>query len=155
MPAYSIVMAALEHAHEMAPRMRAADVEEVAAFGRTPLDALVRSIRATGEAYAGQADGHTVCIFGVSMPSLMSDTGSPWLLATDEMVRHAPAFLRMSSGYMAGLRLRFRVLHNYVGARNAAAIRWLGWLGFTVSEECIQIGDNKTEMRRFEFSRDV
>lgn len=155
MPTCSIVPATLEHAHEMAPLMRAADVEEVAAFGRSPLDALVRSIRATGEAYAGRVDSRTACIFGVSMPSLMSDTGSPWLLATDEMVRHAPAFLRLSSGYMAGLRLRFRVLHNNVGARNVAAIRWLGWLGFTVSDERIYIGDNATEMRRFEFLRDV
>lgn len=150
---YEVVEATMTHVAELAPRMRAADVEEVAVFGHTPLEALTRSVKVSRDAYAGLVNGRVICMFGVSSPTLMSDEGSPWLLGSDEIVRHAKVFLRLNRLYIAGIRRQYRVLHNFVGARNVAAIRWLGWLGFSISEHCQTIGDQGVEMIYFEMRR--
>ena len=153
MPRYEVVAATEAHARELAPRLRAIDIEEVAAFGHGPLEALLRSIRVSRDAYAGLVDGRVLCLFGVSARTITSDEASPWLLASDELREHVKVFLRLNRLYIAGIRSRYRVLHNFVGARNTIAIRWLQWLGFTVSEDCIQIGDAKTPMRHFQMLR--
>ncbi len=150
-----VVQATLDHAADLAPRLRKADLVEVEAFGSTPLQSLTRALAAPGNSYAGLVDGRVVCIFGAVSATLCSDAAVPWLLGSSEMVRHAPTFLRLNRAYMALLRSRYRLLHNFVWAGNTAAIRWLGWLGFTVHEPLHYPGDPAVPMRYFELTRHV
>jgi hypothetical protein len=78
------------------------------------------------------ADGRVVCMFGVAPVNLLGDTGVPWLLGSDDIERHAVTFLRGSKRYIAEMSRDYRLLTNYVDARNTLSIRWLKWLRFDI-----------------------
>lgn len=148
MPRYEVRPATVADADYLASRLREVDVEECAARGHGPREALLKSIELSSEAWTGFADGQPICMFGVAPKTLTSDEACPWLLASVSLPRHAKAFLRANLPYMEHQRAQYRVLHNYVGSRNTVAIRWLSWLGFSVSAEETDIGGMM--MRHFE-----
>ncbi len=129
----AIVPATETHAIELAPHLRAADIREIAAVsGAAPLEALFVSLRRSTEAWAGMVDGTVACIFGVGPLSLLGGEGCPWLLGSDLIERNAFAFARRNRAMVLRWLRTYPVLRNYVDVRNAQAIRWLGWLGFTL-----------------------
>ena len=85
---YEIVPATEEHILELAQTMRKADVDEVwAACHFTPAQALEVSVATSTEPKTGLANGRVLCMFGVSVPTLLSDVGVPWLLGAEEIGR--------------------------------------------------------------------
>lgn len=129
----TVIPATLEHAASLARRMRRADADEVWASGRLlPADALRVSLGLSLKAWTGTVDGVPMCIFGVAPLSLMSGYGAPWMLGAEGLERHAVAFLRRNRPFVAEMRAVFPRMENWVDARNAASIRWLRWLGFTI-----------------------
>ena len=129
----AIVPATEAHAIDLAPRLRTADIRELeAGSGAEPLAALLVSLRRSTEAWAGTVDDEVACIFGVGPLSLLGGEGSPWLLGADLIERNAFAFARRNRAVVARWLRTYPVLRNYVDARNRQAIRWLGWLGFTL-----------------------
>ena len=129
----AIVPAVEAHAIGLAPRLRAADVRELeAGSGAQPLEALLVSLRRSTEAWAGTVDGEVACIFGVGPLSLLGGEGAPWLLGADLIERNAFAFARRNRAMVTRWQRTYPVLRNYVDARNRQAIRWLGWLGFSL-----------------------
>lgn len=113
--------------------LRAADREEVEALtGRDPHEVLVESVARSASAWAGLADGTLVCLFGVVPLTPIGVTGVPWLLGSDAVTRYGRPFLRRNRVYLREMLRAFPVLRNVVDARNAVAIRWLQWLGFTL-----------------------
>ena len=130
---YRIEPATLEHAEELAIRMRTPDREEIwAAAHEYPHPAVVNSLAVSRDASTGFADDRLVCMFGVGSPMICSTVGVPWLLATDELERCARPFLRKSRKAVREMMNGYQVLRNHVDARNTAAIRWLGWVGFDI-----------------------
>lgn len=154
MSRYEIVPATHAHAAELAPRMRRADVEELADLGHAPLAALEQSIDASRHAYTASFDGRILCMFGVAPRSLLSDEAFPWLLAAPEMVRHAITLQKVSKPFITRARKEFIWLHNYVSPRNVVAIRWLRWLGFSIAATPTPVGPKGAMMLHFEM-RDV
>lgn len=140
MTCYEIVPATEAHAVALAPLMRNKDALECEAYGHTTLSALRHSLGLSIEAFTGLVDGKPVCMFGYTTECLMADSAQPWLLGTDEMARHALAFLRRNRPYIADLRKRFNKLDGWVYDQNHSSIRWLRWLGFIVSPEISVIG---------------
>ncbi len=135
MTEYQLVPATEEHAHEMALVMREADREEVWASGHfTPLEALLVSLEASPEPKAGLADGKVFCMYVIGQQTLVSNWGCPWLLTAEDLPNHAREFLRRNKEYMVEVRSKYRLLLNYVDARNTMSVRWLIWLGFLVGE---------------------
>lgn len=137
MAEYKILPASLEHFQELAHTMREADVAEVwAGWHKSPLEAIETSVTFSPEAFTGLADGRVVCMFGVAKPFLIGgeNIGAPWLLGAEELPDHARAFLRLNKRYIEAVRQDFSRLENYVAADNETAIRWLGWLGFTLED---------------------
>lgn len=149
MTRYQIVPATLEHAAELAPRMRHADVVELDAMGYEPYPALVRSMDESLAAFAGLADGRVVAMFGHCVKSMLSDEAFPWLLTSPDMPKHAKAFLRLNKEYIAGLRQQYRLLWGLVCETNAVSIRWLAWLGFTVDDDVRRLIPGKPGFRYF------
>lgn len=130
---YKVVMATQEHVKYLAEHMRQRDIDEVwASSRRTPEEAISLSMLGSRDTMSGLADGRVVCMFGVADHSFMGDSGAPWLLATDEVNKHAKAFLRLNKVYIDYIKGEYRILRNYVDARNVEAIRWLEWLGFNI-----------------------
>lgn len=147
-----IVPATDAHAVELAPRMRAADIREIeAAIGLEALEALRLSLLRSTEAWAGMVDGEVACVFGVGPLSLLGGEGCPWLLGSDLVERNAIAFARRNRAMVARWLCTYRVLRNHVDARNSQAIRWLGWLGFTL-KPAVPYGVRRLPFHPFERS---
>jgi hypothetical protein len=148
-----IVPARAAHIRTIARRMRAADREEIAAMsGRSPAGALVYSLRRSSCAWTVMVDGRPEIMFGVGDINILTRAGSPWLLGTDAVERHYVAFLRGSVGCRDQLFTRYASLVNFVDVRNAASVRWLRWLGFSLSGPILIRGH---EFYLFERSADV
>ena len=150
MTEYSIEPTTLEHAVYLAPRLREADVEEMwAAHNVEPQLGLIMSLAASRDtSYTGLADGEPICVYGVALPSLLVNAGRPWMLGTDELPKHARKFLRENRRVIKEMNQQFPFMYNYVDARHDDAIRWLGWLGFTL-EEAAPFGAEGLPFHRF------
>lgn len=119
---------------DLAPRLRAADVEEIRAIANLePYAALRASFMWSVPSWTGIVGGELVCMFGVTPHwPLARGVGQPWLLGSDAIERHAVAFLRCSRPCLRDMLKAFRRLENFIDARNRVSIRWLEWLGFTI-----------------------
>ena len=73
-----------------------------------------------------------IALYGVGRASLMSDTGMPWLLASDELDRIPRALLAISPSVVGQWRQHYPRLANHVSVHHHRSIRWLKWLGFTL-----------------------
>ena len=133
MTEYAVVSSTWAHAQDLADRMRGPDRREVwAASHQTPEGVICLSMVKSDISMTGLADGQVVCMFGIGSVSVLSLTGVPWMLATDDLEKHARAFLRRNKKVLAEMSEGYTLLRNYVDERNTVAIRWLEWLGFTI-----------------------
>jgi hypothetical protein len=136
-----IVRAAPEHIQTIADRMREDDRREVEAMNdSTPAEALTFSLRKSSRAWTVVMDGQPEVMFGVGDINILAGVGAPWLLGTDAVLAHQVEFLRGSREWISQLLRRYSVLRNFVDARNAASIRWLRWLGFSISDPIMHRG---------------
>jgi len=139
----------------IAAHMRAADVAECAAGGAgAPLRALRDSVERSTWALVATYDGEPALVVGVApIGGLLSDTGSPWMLGTDLVTRHYRAFIPHGPRYIARMQAAFSHLLNFVHAENAASIRWLKRMGFTVFDAA-PYGPHGALFHRFEMHAD-
>lgn len=127
-----IVPAKLTHVGPIAVNMREIDQLECRIFGHSPKDALRLGLMASTIAWTALVDGKPVAMFGASTVSLLDGIGRPWMLMTDEAVRHQKALVRFGRIYTAAIHRHYARLENWVHVDNSAAIRWLSRLGFAV-----------------------
>lgn len=132
--AITMLPATEDDARELAPLLRAEDRAEVLALGLDTVDGLLHSVAGACEAWTYRADDRIVCMAGVAPLSLIGTTGVPWLLGSDLVPAHRRAFMVETRRMVARWLTLFPMLRNVVDARYAAAIRWLTWLGFAISE---------------------
>ena len=97
-----------------------------------PEPVLREMVRRSRRSRAAYVDGRLAAVYGVFAPTVLSDEGNPWLVATNAV--HLPAvrraFIAGTTQEFAWLSDGFRRLWNLVHADNAVAIRWLRWMGF-------------------------
>lgn len=126
--------ATLEDAHNLAPRLRPADLQEIAAgSGEAPVVALCRGVADSSVCYAivSPSDPQAVFgLFGVTPLQGAVGVGAVWLLGSPDLTRISVKFLRHSHEWLARLFEGYQLLGNLVDARNTVHIRWLKWLGF-------------------------
>lgn len=117
----------------VAERMRRADRDEVwASGGRSPREALERSLALSSHAWAGWIGTEPAAIFGVGPSALVGGFGVPWFLGAEVLERHPRPLLSMSRVWLDRIAALYPHLENYVDARNGRALRWLRRLGFTI-----------------------
>lgn len=123
--------ATLEDAFDLAPRLRKADVVELTACGHQDmLIVLAESIAISTEAWAFEDDlGVVQAVGGLAA---FGSIGAPWLLGSDEMLRHRKALLNLPRLSVRKWASQFPLLMNYVHHENRAAILWLRRLGFEI-----------------------
>lgn len=116
----------------LAPRLRSADRSEIqAAVGpMSPAVVLRRGVEASAPCFAVVTNGIVLALFGVVPIARLPETGSVWLLASEDFAARPSFIVRSSKAWLAQLHERYRVLTNYVDARNEIHIRWLRWCGF-------------------------
>jgi len=112
-------------------------VEAEAQTGRSAAQALAQSFAYSAECNTIVDEGLVVGVCGVSFTQ-NKDVGIPWMLVTDDfdksMETKAALFLRESRRMVARWQTKYLRLHNHVHVKNAKAIRWLGFLGFTINK---------------------
>ena len=107
---------------------------------------LERSLRA----WVIESDGLPLAAVGDTMHVI--GVGVPWMVTTDHIASDPRHFLRASRAVLGDMLRRHHTLLNYVDARNAAAIRWLSWLGFTIDEP-VPYGVQGLPFRQFHMIR--
>lgn len=145
---------------ELAARLRAGDIAELAACNHTDLAAIVRRSVDSSRLCWAVADGDTLlCIFGAAplrAHLLLEHVGIPWMLGTDAVL--APAYRRAliqaPPSYIARMLEVFPRLLNFVHADNRHSVRWLRHMGFTLAPAG-PFGPNAAPFHRFEMQRHV
>lgn len=126
-----IVPATLEHVRALAPALRRADKDEIAASsGWDHEAALLLSVAASRHPQVWLRNGVPVAVFGCAKDVNRPHVGIPWMLATDEATRNPTFLLRKSREWLPKLFEDYAVLENIADCRNTLAIQWLDWLGF-------------------------
>lgn len=134
-------------------KLRAVDNFEIlAASGCTPLDALLEGFRLNKENYCVTKDDKPIAIGGIAV-ALDGSEAYPWLLATDELLLHQHFFLRVSKPFVQEMLLRYPKLRNYALASNTVHIKWLKWLGFSITRQIDDYGYLKLPFVEFIMER--
>lgn len=151
---HTIVPATLEHALALLPRLRKADLQEIAAAsGDNPEDALVLSVASSQMAWAWLYRGRVMAIFGVADYPGRDGVGIPWLLGAKGADKHKVYFVRQSKRYLAQMLAPYAELVNWVDCRNTASIQWLWWCGFVLAEVDPFHGIQRLPFIRFSMTR--
>ena len=115
--------------------MREHDIQEVNAATHMGLrNAVQTSVIMSTYSKTGLVNDELVCMWGVCPISLLSGSGSPWMLGTNLITEKQRIFLRRSKPWLDDIRKDYRYLENFVDARNTMSIKWLKWLGFEMDE---------------------
>lgn len=147
-PRVEIVDADSDHCFRMAPRLRKADVEEVAAtVPGALLPALLESMRSSDRSFVVLVDGEPTIIGGVAPHPEEPDTGVPWMLATDGIFAIRDIFLTFSTPvFEHTMGSTYKKLVNVTSATNFVAHRWLLALGFTLGPALPGAGINGEDL---------
>lgn len=82
-------------------------------------------------------NGEPVGVFGVTAPSLISQTGVPWMLGLPALTENAECrktIRKRSVEFRNAMFKLFPKLENYEDVRNTVSMKWLKWLGFRMDE---------------------
>lgn len=132
--AAEISLATPEDVAELAVSVREPDRKEIWRSSATsPEAALRRALKVSDVVWTGRYDGDLVCMFGVAPVSIITGVGSPWMVGTDLIEKHARPFLRANKTYIGHMLRKYPTLMNYADTENVVAVRWLEWLGFEMN----------------------
>lgn len=131
---YSIRRAVAEDVTKLAPIMRDYDRQEVwASSAKTPLQALQAGFDLSVETFTSLADDVPLFMYGVAPFTLLGQTGTPWLLTSQDITNHRHHLMRWSKPVLHyWSREMFPYLFNMVDARHTPALTWAKYIGFTV-----------------------
>ncbi len=121
-----------QDAIELAPRLRAADLNELAVTtGHSGLEALTIGLTGT-ECHAIIGDDEQVVgMYGIHHhPECGPHQAVIWLLASDELVTIKDQFIEGTSERLKLFHQRYPLLWNLIDSRQVASIRWLKKIGF-------------------------
>lgn len=151
--ACSIVPARVEDAIQIAPSLRSADKAELeAATGfDTTVYSLIHGV-SFGKAWAVKWDlGELelpIVLFGVM--SYSKTVGIPWMVATDDLLKHKRFIIKHSREYVDKmLELYPDGLLNFIDCRNTVHIEYIKHLGFTIDGLTHNYGAGKLPFFRF------
>jgi hypothetical protein len=133
-----IVPSVAEDVFELEDNLRAEDVQECQACGRTPHDALMEGF-VWSECYSAKVNGITEAMFGVSSYQQPEGYGVIWYLGSDESFKHPVTLVKGGREYTRKWLQKFDVLYNIVDARNVRHIAWLKHIGFIFTGKTIDV----------------
>lgn len=150
---YTIRAAVIADASAIAPHLRDADKNEIiASHGHDIENAIAASINASEASTVCLPDGTPICIFGIGGDG--QGYGIPWMIGTDEMIKHRKALIRDARNWIERQLKRYPILYNYADGRNTVHINWLRHMGFTISHAPDYIGVDR-EVPFYLFQRSI
>ena len=137
----------------IAANMRQPDVDEVWASHRyKPLQAIIEGWKISQRSVVVMVNGIPCVILGLVVRDFLSGIGVPWLLGTEQSLKHSREFLKLSPPVIDEMLALCPVLFNYVHVDNRVSIIWLKWLGFNIEEPAPR-GVNNELFHKFHLER--
>jgi len=140
---HEIVELTASHLNHIVTVAREADRVEFSYQDPRPMrEVLEEMLRKSHRARCGLIDGEPVCCFGVIRPVVLTTEGHPWAVASRlvEEKGYRRVFLQQSRRGLAEVVKGYTSICNIIHEENSLAIRWLKWLGFTVSDARFDVG---------------
>ncbi len=134
-------------------QLREADQAELDAAGvEDVIGMLSDALPDCSWASVAEWNGRPVFMYGVR-PLPGGEVGVPWMLSTVHLEQaERVAVARLARQVVARMRAEFPVLTNLIHAENHDAIKFVKWLGFTVSDK---LTGPEYKFRQFIWRRDV
>jgi|GEM_PF-2163924 Acetyltransferases len=131
----AVVAASPAHVPHLAANLRIADCREImASHGHGPATALCHGLARSTLVWTVLLRQEPIMMFGAAPDASQSGrVGVVWMLGTDGIAEAGRAIARQARHYIALMHGQYPCLHNYVHARNRAAIAFLRFCGFTVA----------------------
>jgi hypothetical protein len=144
---------------DMKNNLRKTDIDEVwASHHHSPAEALRLSFEMSELCLTVLFRGTLVAMFGISPETLISDSATIWLLATDGFNAERLKCVRKSlikecRNFIDMFLEECPVLYNHVDARNKSSIKWLRACGAEI-EEAKPYGAENIPFHYFSFRRE-
>lgn len=132
---YEVVEPTPEQVEQFISDLRDDDRREVEALGAPVSQAIHVSIE--GSQYLRAAiveDGKVAALWGLAASTILSTKARPWCLTSNAIEGHTKDFLKQSRHEVRHMLEAYPHLSNFVDARYTGAVKWLRWLGFTITE---------------------
>ena len=128
----------LDNVHELAPKLREADLLEVTLLGLTPHESLIKGL--DGKSYSitehsEDKEPSVMSMFGVSKCPHLQNYGVAWMLSSKELEQYHKPFLRFCRDWIEVMHEDYEILYNIVHSKNAQGMRWLQWCGFEIKTQ--------------------
>lgn len=134
-------------------QLRELDIEELeAASGLDWKVALNHSVCYSPEMWVIIYRGKIEAIFGIG-DGADEVIGVPWFVATNKFDSFSFKVGKQSKEVLKMMLSFYPILQNYVYSKHFVAIRWLKWLGFTVSDEYVYFFDKNVPFQKFTMRR--
>jgi hypothetical protein len=124
--------------------LRNDDQQEIwAGTGMAPNAALCQSALTSDicRVAIAQDTGNIVTIWGLLYHESDPEVGHPWMVGTDEMLKHKRDILKLGKSQTADFLNYRSTLLNMMDSRNRTHHRWLKWIGYQFTGETAIIRD--------------
>jgi len=132
--------------------LRQQDLDELAALGREPEEALRGAFESCGVlVFTVHVNDRPVAMFGAApyLADEEADIGVVWMLGTDGLLGARRLLLVEAPKWINLLMKVYPILTNYVDERNSVSIRWLERMGFEFPYTDDFVTDQGITFRRF------
>lgn len=111
------------------------------------LDDAWKVVKGSNEIIAGYVDETLVCLVGVIPASILADSATVWLLATEHIGKHSFLFFRYGRIWLKTIRDKYHNIYCVCHHNTKLGDRWLTILGFS----CISAAEtyNIYKLRRY------
>lgn len=144
----NIIKATTEHGCWLSEHLNDMDAAEVAATGLPASVVVLGSLENSAHAWTAICEEGIICMWGISRNSSMLGTAVPWLLTSPLIDKYARHFARHAVVIVNEMRKEYQFLESMVDSRHERALRFLNWLGFTISEGQ-PVGPNRVPFHKF------
>lgn len=137
----------------IADNMRQEDVDEVwASHHSTPIKSLTKGWEISDYSMIVVVNNEPCVMIGLVIRDILSGTGVPWLLGTDNALKYKRCFLTEVPAVINEMLDICPRLFNYVHVKNRTSVKWLKRIGFTFDEP-IPYGCDNELFHKFHLER--
>jgi hypothetical protein len=130
-------------AMEMGPRLRAGDMMECRQVGLSGYEAVAQSLSASLNAWGAFDQTTPLAVWGVIPLALVGATARVWFLTAEGVQHHRKLLLRASADFVQAALAVYSCLEAVVHSDYVVCLRWLRWLGFSISAPLPDAFDGK------------
>ena len=114
----------------MKDNLRQSDIDEIwASHHHTPEAALRLSVEMSVKCLTIEYKDKVISMFGIVPATLLAESATVWLLATDEFKKISKAIIKEGRKFIDLFLEVYPTLENYVDTRNVQSIKWLKMCG--------------------------